>query len=98
MDNLHKDELRLVLSNAGVTFQFSLPIIDDLELIYSDQATIIKEGTKRTVVKKANEDEENRLVATLYCLLKHVGYSTTDILKLLDKAKDVRKVKDVCTK
>lgn len=92
-----------VINITGLNLSESRPIyvvpaylsvskIDNIEIIFSNGATIAKDDSleRKAVVKKCNLDEEDDEKAVLYALAKLNGYTPRDIARLIKKAKDFR--------
>lgn len=69
-----------------------LPNVEDIEIILSPDATIIKNhyNKTKTIVKKYEDDTENRELAVTFGLLKNLGITPAQVQKMMANAKDYR--------
>lgn len=72
-----------------------IPNVEDVEIILSPDATIIKDKyyNKKVVVKRCAEDEENRELAVTFGLLKLLGLTPAQVQRMMANAKDYREGK-----
>lgn len=79
--------------NISYKTKRSVSLKEDLEVIFNNNATIIKDNSTKAkaVVKKCNLDKADDHKAVLYALAKLHGYTARDIERLIKNAKDFRK-------
>ena len=70
----------------------TIPLVEDIEIILSPDATIIKDkhGDRKTIVKKCEDDTENRELAVTFGLLKLLGITPAQVQKMMANSKDYR--------
>lgn len=73
----------------------TIPFVEDIEIILSPDATIIKDkhGDRKTIVKKCKDDDENRELAVTFGLLKLLGVTPAQVQRMMANAKDYREPK-----
>lgn len=73
----------------------TVPHVKDIEIILSPDATIIKDKhlDRKTVVKKCEDDDENRELAVTFGLLKLLGLTPAQVQRMMANAKDYREPK-----
>lgn len=94
MDILHLPEDTII--NFAITSRKEVSLKEDLEIIFNNNATIIKDNStkEKAVVKKCNLDKADDYKAVLYALAKLHGYTARDIERLIKNAKDFRNEKN----
>lgn len=73
----------------------AIPEVKDIEIILSPDATIIKNNHNKTktIVKKYEDDTENRELAVTFGLLKNLGITPAQVQRMMANAKDYREPK-----
>ena len=56
------------------------------QVIFQDRDTVLKVGEKRYIARCEAVDEYDREKGLLFCLIKAMGLTTSDVAKLLDGA------------
>ena len=103
-DGLKIDKLDGLKIDKLVSFDFNLvnlhtittiPFVEDIEIILSPDATIIKNNHNKTktIVKKYEDDTENRELAVTFGLLKNLGITPAQVQRMMANAKDYREPK-----
>ena len=68
------------------------PKLDDTKVIYQDDVTVLKTNGKVYTAKPEKGEKFDKEKGLLICLVKALGLTTSDVLKLVDKA-EVKKSK-----